>query len=232
MFFNCWVASSRKPRGGQARWQDREPEPTLSDLPKDWLWLLAAKLQSKLYNAAPHAAACMRPPSIVLTHPLDFNHDKLLARLRKLASSFGDASRASKPPYDAVDVNARLCNELLALADWCTRELQPVTPQWQPIATAPKDGTHILGSSKYGGQWEKNGRFCVVVKWDAMVVWGNPEKPDKLGGWVSNVNDGKGRRECDCMPDCCCGDAGLYCGITHWMPLPSPPPEPLPGGVK
>ena len=146
----------------------------LADMPADWIWFLAARLQTMVNDATAQAAACMRTPSIQI-------------------------------PAAALN-------------------------QWQPIETAPKDGTHILGSSVYGGQWENEGRFCVVVQWDAKVVWGDPEEPDKLGGWVSNANDGQGRKECDCMPDCCCGDAGIYCGITHWMPLP--PQEMLPGGAK
>ncbi len=75
--------------------------------------------------------------------------------------------------------------------------------EWQPIETAPKDGTHILAHGTY--QWEdyvhnqKSG--SVVVAWYDAEGWG-------VSCWVLvNSNPYQDR----CQP-------------THWMPLP-PPPE-------
>ena len=75
---------------------------------------------------------------------------------------------------------------------------------WREISTAPTDGTHILAASKYGGNFGPMGYFCIVVKWwpDAFG--------DACGGWIGNDSD-------------LLEDASLYCGITHWMPLPQPP---------
>lgn len=75
--------------------------------------------------------------------------------------------------------------------------------EWQPIETAPKDGTEILifttrgiahvGWSKYCGAYLESGESS--GGWD--VCWNNSD------GW----NDPE-------FPD-----------ATHWMPLPAPPAE-------
>jgi hypothetical protein len=69
---------------------------------------------------------------------------------------------------------------------------------WQPIETAPKDGTHILA---YWPEiyWAKNVAQC--------ETWFGPRF---LG------------------PDCCWQSASAYeygdaVKPTHWMPLPEPP---------
>ena len=62
---------------------------------------------------------------------------------------------------------------------------------WQPIETAPKDGTPILVS----GPGLNRGPF--VAAWDA-----DPEYPETWRG-----------------PGC------RVAGLTHWQPLPTPPPR-------
>lgn len=66
---------------------------------------------------------------------------------------------------------------------------------WQPIETAPKDGTHII-ALMYG---------------EVIEAW-----------WEDNYRGGDW--ECVVMPShgCgCCGDRNA--DPTHWMPIPSKP---------
>jgi hypothetical protein len=69
--------------------------------------------------------------------------------------------------------------------------------QWQPIATAPRDGTEFCAWSKRAGRqivnWPPN---CQIGRWDKIT--------DKR--WV-----GGSRRDAE--------------GFTHWIPLPEPPEE-------
>jgi hypothetical protein len=68
---------------------------------------------------------------------------------------------------------------------------------WQPIETAPKDGTRIL-------LWDTD--EAVIAKWDDISMGG-------AKGWqVAVVN--------------MIGDVNYYDAAfnpTHWMPLPEPP---------
>ena len=71
---------------------------------------------------------------------------------------------------------------------------------WQPIKTAPKDGTEILALEYHGSP---NPRLTIAAY--AVVMW----IPDD--GW----------RDCSDM-----GAAGLYpFEPQYWMPLPEPPKE-------
>ena len=70
--------------------------------------------------------------------------------------------------------------------------------EWQPIDTAPKDGTHILA--------------CALDDPDMSIVsW-------RRGSWIGRV-DGFAAIESqsDFHTDY------FYPFVTHWMPLPSPP---------
>lgn len=71
-------------------------------------------------------------------------------------------------------------------------------PQWQPIESAPKDGTAILAC--YAPHYETNGFLPIAVRWRAYHpnARGNAEWRDHSGAKVR--------------------------AITHWQPLP-PPPE-------
>jgi len=70
---------------------------------------------------------------------------------------------------------------------------------WQPIETAPKDGTRILAYGKHGLDVDEQ-------KW-ATVVWQDYSK-----GFVCDPNEAT---EYD--PE--------VSNITHWMPLPPCPAE-------
>lgn len=75
---------------------------------------------------------------------------------------------------------------------WNTR-----ASQWQPIESAPKDGTAILAC--YAPHYEKNGFLPIAVRWRAYHpnARGNEEWRDHSGAKVR--------------------------AITHWQPLPAPP---------
>jgi len=74
---------------------------------------------------------------------------------------------------------------------------------WQPIETAPKDGTWILGMN--------SAKNCAVIIWSK-----NPPKPfGKLtSGWVHPYTEGY-------LSEFWNGSCGST--ATHWMPLPTPP---------
>lgn len=74
--------------------------------------------------------------------------------------------------------------------------------EWQPIETAPKDGTQVLLCDGMWGPW--------VGWWGThdgapdnwwFVDLALPKTPDNLNSWVVGH------------------------GPTHWMPLPDPPKE-------
>lgn len=65
--------------------------------------------------------------------------------------------------------------------------------EWQPIETAPKDGTEVL-------TYREAGLMAVAVWVKYYPIWRGGDE----SGWV--VSDG----------------ADLV-GVTHWMPLPNPP---------
>lgn len=70
--------------------------------------------------------------------------------------------------------------------------------EWQPIETAPKDGTALLGKD-VAGDWP------FVMKWE-----GEPRAPN--GGYWAY---------CEALLSDVAGEATP----THWMPLPDPPKE-------
>lgn len=72
--------------------------------------------------------------------------------------------------------------------------------KWEPIETAPKDGTSVLL-----GYLDKSGRFAVKsARFELITAF-----PRKEGPWSAWV----------CTMDPC-----LVCQrATHWMPLPAPP---------
>jgi hypothetical protein len=79
-------------------------------------------------------------------------------------------------------------------------------PEWQPINSAPKDGTEIL-------------LFCSQRK----ICYGHCEeaKFTEVGTYVS-YSDGSGSWE---GVDTSGGEYGNTLVPTHWMPLPPPPSE-------
>lgn len=75
--------------------------------------------------------------------------------------------------------------------------------EWQPIETAPKDGTSVL---IIGAAW----REPVISRWYVHYLHGKPD-PRRPPEWEQQDM---------------CGGFGSYNGPihpTHWMPLPEPP---------
>jgi hypothetical protein len=75
--------------------------------------------------------------------------------------------------------------------------------EWQPIETAPKDGTWILGVNNRGN--------CAVIIWkdDAM-----DHAYRRGSGWIHPFTEGY-------LSDFWNGACGSV--ATHWMALPPPP---------
>jgi hypothetical protein len=80
--------------------------------------------------------------------------------------------------------------------------------EWQPIETAPKDGTRVIlwrGFISFG-EWPE----MIIAQWDdGAWRWPDPrENPSTHGEWADyDLMDGY-------------EDAD---SPTHWMPLPDPP---------
>ena len=78
--------------------------------------------------------------------------------------------------------------------------------EWQPIDTAPKDGTPILVYADCSG-WEEYGKSRVVAYWTrhCWAAYG-----PAFGEPLRSKDGMTPQRIADCNP-------------THWMPLPTPP---------
>ncbi len=80
--------------------------------------------------------------------------------------------------------------------------------EWQPIETAPKDGTHFLAwARQVADEMDENDnvlRKNVVEHYQVIMYWA-------LFGFITFPWTG-----------------GIPVNVTysHWMPLPSPPPQP------
>lgn len=86
--------------------------------------------------------------------------------------------------------------------------------EWQPIETAPKDGTDVIVRCYAAGaefvhiawyrskdEWEESGQYC--GGWDSLADW---------EGWWSYVRTSVSQERLE----------GWH-APTHWMPLPAPP---------
>jgi hypothetical protein len=92
-------------------------------------------------------------------------------------------------------------------AAWNTRA---ALSGWQPIETAPKDGTHILVSWPMRQMDDEDMPTGPTTRRDTLVTWMNGDswiEPDYLGASGAWFGD----------EDCYAADPDL------WMPLPTPP---------
>jgi len=82
---------------------------------------------------------------------------------------------------------------------------QVVASTWQPIETAPKDGTDVvLWHVRFGimmGHWDE-----ATCDWWAIYAWPNSSLPYPCEEWFSPFMDGNNETD-----------------PSHWMPLPAPP---------
>ena len=104
---------------------------------------------------------------------------------------------------DEVSVPLFTTTQAEAYADARALEAQ----QWQPIETAPKDGTNIIltdGKRVTVGNWHREKPYIHEYR-DVAGNYAGQDESDGFDGWV----DWSG-------------------GITpaHWMPLPAPPSTP------
>ena len=78
--------------------------------------------------------------------------------------------------------------------------------EWQPIETAPKDGTNILA-------WNYNPNYLVnpYIAWFGVDL---NEADDRKKEWLTGDGD-----------DFSTGHYFTPCQPTHWMPLPEPPKQ-------
>jgi len=90
------------------------------------------------------------------------------------------------------------------------------TRQWQPIETAPKDGTQVLG-------WTPAGHDIV---WYSEIDQDRPDQPGTNPGWWGFYGETAPGRTPDHGFG---GNPSWYWPPqnqpTHWMPLPQPPAE-------
>lgn len=91
---------------------------------------------------------------------------------------------------------------------------------WQPIETAPRDGTDI--QARIPGNGEDN-----VIAWQVDAFRDDLDEP--CGGWAFTTE----QEPPDCWTDGVCWafneDGVPSVQPTHWMPLPAPPAD-LEGG--
>lgn len=112
-----------------------------------------------------------------------------------------DAWRLDRPvPWDKICVKDQTkLREIARAAIDALTAISPITTgvseAWQPIETAPKDGTKIDVWTRDGERWPE--------------VWWSVKKSDWMHWWLGDF---------DSM-----GETRLGERLTHWRPLPEPP---------
>ena len=99
-----------------------------------------------------------------------------------------------------LHINSTVGEERQLIEAWkaWNRRAETQVPEWQPIETAPKDGTRVILGNKYG-VWM--GEFC-----DTYQAGHEPQSP-----WQSVLlNHDRISKQRSYFP-------------THWMPLPAAP---------
>jgi len=101
----------------------------------------------------------------------------------------------------------------------CEAKASTLVPGWQPIETAPKDGTSVLLAEQIQG----HGFVQTVGRWHAEFDSEYNADNDEIyyrGAWTDGTVADWGMQEyAELQP-------------THWQPLPAPPPSLAPEQVK
>lgn len=86
--------------------------------------------------------------------------------------------------------------------------------EWQPIETAPKDGSRVLVAwvDRGNGEWHQR-----CVWWGKKFDISGYDESNELTLWRSEWTDG-------CVESFGYEEVRAY-EPTHWMPLPAPPIE-------
>ena len=118
--------------------------------------------------------------------------------LRTAAAAFeADLSEYCDGPLrDALRAALAQSEHNKKVDDWGAT-LPPQSDGWQPIETAPKDGTRIIVAKQSG----------YVMAWASSAYWFERQYKDreKYSGWTDGFD--------------------TLATPTHWMPLPAPPGE-------
>ena len=86
--------------------------------------------------------------------------------------------------------------------------------EWQPIETAPKDGSRII-------IWDPRGKDMAIVSWYKQYDDFYPVLPDEDQHWA--IWDGKNFDTEYPLDDLTLAARRTLQYPTHWMPLPEPP---------
>lgn len=133
------------------------------------------------------------------------NNDNLISGLRNMVADIENLGAAP------MTVDLTLLKQAIAA----------LTPQWQPIETAPKDGTPIIGFSPGVGcpiliRWAAPQDFMTTSECERYMdgcadheVDEGEEWLETPEWWAADFNAGDMLSD-DCQP-------------THWMPLPAGP---------
>lgn len=118
--------------------------------------------------------------------------------------------RLEEASHEAM-FDIRLTDQFRALLADCGEEIEKLRDQvedlttWRPIATAPKDGTEILGFGHWAGEIHGPDPRCPPCR--AIISWSGGRSDHPGYDW-----------------DVLGGDAyGCWLKATHWMPLTEPP---------
>lgn len=120
----------------------------------------------------------------------EFADERATTLLRAIAAGFVGLHTGQQAGHAALDA--------LALSE-ARKALKG--QGWQPIETAPKDGTRVF---VYGWQYG--------VSLLGVGYWFQSRTIKELGGWI-----------CHTLPEQVV--SGTFTDPTHWMPLPAPPTE-------